>query len=141
MSEPWGFRVQLSALENFANTVNETLQEYRKVNGPLATATVSEHDANFDKLLGQSRLPGSTAVNDECRNVMSSYSSLYERVARAQSVIEAQLNVIATNVTDTHQLYSDVEGSHETIFRGMSKEFASLAESSDGGDNGSAGPR
>lgn len=116
MSEPWGFRVQLSSLETFAQTVHDTLNDYGNMNGQLAAADPAKREAT---LYGLAMLPGSSAVHGKCQEVVTAYKTLYGKVAWAQAVIKAQLDVIASNITETHQLYSDVETRHEAMFRGL----------------------
>jgi hypothetical protein len=116
VSEPWGFRVQLASLETFAEAVRTTRDEYAAMNGQLAAADPAQREAT---LYGLVMLPGSRAVDEKCHAVVTAYKSLYSKVAWAQTVIKAQLDVIAANVTETHQLYSDVETRHEAMFRGL----------------------
>jgi len=66
---------------------------------------------------------------------LTAYKTLYSKVAWAQSVIKTQLDIIATNIAETHQLYSDVEARHEVVFRGLLE--GALGEQS-GGEDGSA---
>jgi hypothetical protein len=116
VSEPWGFRVQLSSLETFAQTVNDTLKDYAAMNSQLAAADPA---AREETLYGLAMLPGSRAVDGRCREVVTAYKTLYGKVAWAHAVIKARLDVIASHITETHQLYGDVEARHEAMFRGL----------------------
>src|SRR5690242_5120625 len=97
----------------------------------LAAADLATRNPAFDGLLGLSELPGSTAVNDACESALGAYSGLYSKIVWAQTVLRTQLDTMAANITETHQLYQDVEAKQEHLFRGMSEMFA---EPTAGGD-------
>jgi hypothetical protein len=139
VSEPEGFLVRLGSLEDFAGTVADVRADYAMLSEQLAAADLATKNPAFDGLLGLSRLPGSTAANKACGDALAAYRDLYSRVNWAQAVLKAQLDAIATNITDTHQLYRDVEATQQNVFRGMLDAFPSGAERAAGGDDGSAG--
>jgi hypothetical protein len=139
MSTPEGFRVQLSSLEEFGRTLEAVRADYDLLNKQLPTADLGAVDPTFTTLLGLSNLPGSTAVTDVCRPTLTTYSSLYSKIAQAQTVLKAQLDKIATNTTDTVALYRDVDAKHEAVFKGLLEEFPSGAQNTAGGEDGSAG--
>lgn len=133
---PDGFHVKLESIELFKQTVSDTLKDYNHLAYTLKSGNIRAENPSFEDLLGFAVFDGSTRVHDASREMLTKYATLYDGMQQAAEVVSNQLSHISKALSETHQLYSEIDDKHATVFQRFLDEHPS---NPDGGSHGATG--
>ena len=118
---PDGYSVQLDKLAEFTEQVATITGNYRLLTNQLEEASLTKgSNPGMDRLLGRPEDLGPSGppvdFTQASRNVLTDYDSLLATLHKAHAAITAQFEHMQKALTESHQVYGQLEAKHSATF-------------------------